>query len=124
MFQWSTEVTMMTAVVRFKLPPGTTLDAATELFKGSASKYQNLPGLVRKYYLFGEGYGGGVYLWKSRADAERVYTSEWRRMIADRYGEVPEITFYESPVIVDNETQQVRSLRLRFQTRPEPGVAS
>jgi hypothetical protein len=98
---------MITAVVRFKLPPAMTRDAATEVFKGSAPRYRNVPGLVRKYYLFGEGYGGGVYLWKSRADAEKLYTDEWRRMIGERYGAAPEITFYESPVIVDNETQEV-----------------
>ena len=98
---------MITAIVRFKLKPGTTLEAATELFKGSAPKYQNLPGLVRKYYLFGEGQGGGVYLWKSRADAEKVYNAEWRRMIAERYGQEPEITYYASPVIVDNANQEV-----------------
>ena len=51
---------MITAIVRFKLPENVTLPAATELFKGSAPKYQNLPGLVRKYYLYGEGQGGGV----------------------------------------------------------------
>lgn len=99
---------MITAVVRFKLPAGTTLAAATELFKDSAPKYQNLPGLVRKYYLFGEEEGGGVYLWKSRADAEKVYTPEWRAMIAQRYGAQPQITFFESPVIVDNERHQVQ----------------
>ena len=52
---------MITAIVRFKLPANVTLPAATELFKGSVPKYQNLPGLVRKYYLYGEGTGGGVY---------------------------------------------------------------
>jgi hypothetical protein len=98
---------MITAIVRFKLKPGTTLEAATELFKGSAPKYQNLPGLVRKYYLLGDSHGGGVYLWKSRTDAEKVYNAEWRRMIADRYGQEPEITYYETPVIVDNANQEV-----------------
>ena len=93
---------MITAIVRFKLPASVTLDAATELFKGSAPKYQNLPGLVRKYFLFGNGQGGGVYLWKSRADAEKLYTAEWRAMIAKRYGAEPEIMLYESPVIVEN----------------------
>src|ERR671927_60529 len=80
------EPCMITAIVRFKLRETAPFPAATELFKGSAPKYQNLPGLVRKYYLYGEGTGGGVYLWKSRADAERVYTAEWRAMIAQRYG--------------------------------------
>jgi hypothetical protein len=98
---------MITAIVRFKLKPGTTLQDAAELFKGSAPKYRNLPGLVRKYYLFGEGTGGGVYLWKSRADAERVYTADWRKMIADRYGAEPDIQFFESPVIVDNASEEV-----------------
>src|ERR1041384_1574278 len=88
---------MITAIVRFKLPANVTLPAATELFKGSAPKYQHLPGLVRKYFLYGEGQGGGVYLWKSRADAEKVYTPEWRAMIAQRYGAEPEITYFESP---------------------------
>ena len=86
---------MITAIVRFKLPANVTLDAATKLFKGSAPKYQNLPGLIRKYYLYGEGQGGGVYLWKSRADAEKIDTAEWRGMIAERYGAEPEITFFE-----------------------------
>jgi hypothetical protein len=96
---------MITAIVRFKLPPGTTHEAATELFKSSAPKYRNLPGLTRKYYLYGNGYGGGVYLWNSRADADKLYTAEWRRMIAERYGAAPEIAFYDSPVIVDNAGQ-------------------
>jgi hypothetical protein len=96
---------MITAIVRFKLPDNVTLDAATELFKGSAPKYQNLRGLVRKYYLFGNGQGGGVYLWKSRADADKVYTAEWRAMMASRYGAEPDIMFFESPVIVDNDAQ-------------------
>jgi hypothetical protein len=53
---------MITAIVRFPLTPGTTLDAKA-LFEGSAPRYRAAPGLVRKYYLFGEdGSGGGVYL--------------------------------------------------------------
>ena len=51
---------MITAIVRFLLTPGTTLDDAKALFEGSAPKYRAAPGLVRKYYLFGEdGSGGG-----------------------------------------------------------------
>ncbi|HET9902695.1 MAG TPA: monooxygenase [Xanthobacteraceae bacterium] len=93
---------MITAIVRFRLRPGTTRESAIDAFNSSAPRYRNLPGLVRKYYLFGDGQGGGVYLWKSRADAERLYTAEWRKGIADRYGSEPEITYFESPVIVDN----------------------
>ena len=95
---------MMTAIVRFRLPA--TIDAAkaAELFQGSAPKYQGLPGLIRKYYLFDAEIrtGGGCYLWESREAAERVYTAEWRKMISERYGAPPEISFFETPVIVDN----------------------
>jgi hypothetical protein len=95
---------MMTAIVRFKLPA--TIDAAkaAELFQGSAPKYRGLAGLIRKYYLFDaeSRTGGGCYLWESREAAERVYTAEWRNMIAERYGAAPEISFFETPVVVDN----------------------
>jgi len=95
---------MITAIVRFKLPGNIDAAKAAELFKGSAPKYQGLKGLVRKYYLFDaeSRTGGGCYLWESREAAERVYNAEWRKMIAERYGSTPEISFFETPVIVDN----------------------
>jgi hypothetical protein len=100
---------MITAIVRFKLPANVKLADAAELFQGSAPKYRQLAGLVRKYYLYDSdaGIGGGVYLWESRAAAERVYTAEWKKMIADRYGAEPEITFYETPVVVDNAIDKI-----------------
>jgi hypothetical protein len=94
---------MITAIVRFPLQPGTTIEQARALFEGSAPKYQGAPGLVRKYYLVGEdGTGGGVYLWESREAAERMYSPEWKKMIADRYGAAPQISYFDTPVIVDN----------------------
>ncbi|MCC0012756.1 MAG: monooxygenase [Rhodobiaceae bacterium] len=94
---------MITAIVRFPLPAGTSLEEAKTLFEGSAPKYQDLPGLVRKYYLYDDGpTGGGVYLWESREAAEKVYTDDWKKMIAERYGTPPDIIYFESPVIVDN----------------------
>jgi hypothetical protein len=100
---------MITAIVRFKLPASIDAAKAEELFKGSAPKYRALSGLVRKYYLFdAESHtGGGCYLWESREAAERVYNAEWRKMIADRYGSAPEISYFETPVIVDNSQGNV-----------------
>jgi hypothetical protein len=100
---------MITAIVRFKLPANIDAAKASELFRGSAPKYQGLKGLVRKYYLFDaeSRTGGGCYLWESREAAERVYNAEWRKMIADRYGSAPEISFFETPVIVDNSQGKV-----------------
>lgn len=101
---------MITAIVRFKAPAGADLAKATEMFKGTAPNYQGMPGLVRKYYLFGEdGKAGGVYLWESREAAERVYNDEWRAMLTERYGSEPEVLYYESPVIVDNTTGSIQA---------------
>lgn len=93
---------MITAIVNFPLPADVDVDAAREMFEQTAPRYKGMPGLVRKYYLFGNGKGGGVYLWESRAAAEAVYNAEWRQRIASHYGAEPEITYFESPVIVDN----------------------
>ena len=95
---------MITAIVRFKLPASVDAAKAAELFRGSPPKYQGMKGLVRKYYLFDaeSRTGGGCYLWESRDAAERVYNDEWRKMITERYGSAPEISFFETPVIVDN----------------------
>jgi hypothetical protein len=98
------DLAMITAIVRFKLPATVDSADAAELFRGSAPKYQGLAGLIRKYYLFDaeSRTGGGCYLWESREAAERVYNAEWRKMITERYGAPPEISYFETPVVVDN----------------------
>ncbi len=95
---------MITALVQFKLPQPITLDRAREIFSGTAPKYREIAGLIRKYYVLSQdgGTAGGVYLWKSREDAERLYTDEWKAFIRDKYGAEPSVTYFESPVVVDN----------------------
>jgi hypothetical protein len=96
-------ISMITAIVRFRLPEGTTLAAAKSMFEKSVPNYTAAPGLVRKYYLFGEDrVGGGVYLWENRDAADKQYSAAWKNMIADKFGNAPEITYYDTPVIVDN----------------------
>ncbi len=94
---------MITAIVNFKLPEGTTREQARELYEASVPRFEGLPGLIRKYYLYGEdGTGGGAYLWESREAAEAVYTGEWRKAIEERYGVAPTIAYFDTDVIVDN----------------------
>lgn len=50
---------------------------------------------------------GGIYLWATRADADRVYTESWKAFIRDKYGTDPELTFLECPVVVDNVTHEI-----------------
>ena len=44
-----------------------------------------------------------MYLWKSRANAEALYTQEWKQMIKEKYGSEPVLSYFESPVIADNQ---------------------
>jgi hypothetical protein len=100
---------MITAIVQFELPGPLTVAEAAERFELSAPKYRDLPGLVRKYYLLSEDgrRGGGVYLWETREAAERVYNGgEWRERIEKLYGAKPTISWFSSPVIVDNSLAQ------------------
>lgn len=99
---------MITAIVQFKLPKGISRADAVAKFQNSAPKYHSLEGLVRKYYLYDAGgVGGGVYLWESRAAAEKCYDAAWRKMITERYGAAPEIRFFETQVIVDNVSDEI-----------------
>jgi len=95
---------MITALVQFNLPEPVTPEKAKTLFVGSAPNYLGLEGLVRKYYLLSEDgrTAGGVYLWQSREAAEQLYTEAWEQIIEERYGARPTVTYFHSPVIVDN----------------------
>lgn len=102
---------MITALVQFKLPQRLTREKAREVFSSTAPKYREIPGLIRKYYVLsadGET-AGGVYLWNSLADAERLYTEEWKKFIRDKYGADPSVTYFETPVIVDNDSGEIIS---------------
>ncbi len=95
---------MITAIVQFQLPAPVSLDEATRMFELTAPKYQNLPGLMRKYYLRSEDgrTAGGVYLWELKAAAEKVYSGEWRERVAKLYGNAPQVVYFDTPVVVDN----------------------
>jgi hypothetical protein len=96
---------MITTLVQFELPAAITLAEAARRFESSAPKYQNIPGLIRKYYIRSEDgrIAGGIYLWQTRAAAERVYDGEWRERVEKLYGAKPTISWFDTPVVVDNQ---------------------
>ena len=100
---------MITVFTSFKLPKPITRDEARSIFLSTAPTYQGVPGLFRKIYVLSEdgATAGGVYLWNSRAEAEAMYTQSWREFVRGKYGTEPNVTYFESPVVVDNVTQQV-----------------
>jgi hypothetical protein len=95
---------MIVAIVTFRLPKPTSLDEITKTFQSTAPRYQGIPGLLRKNYWLSEDgrRAGGIYVWETRADAERVYTADWKKLVESKYGNPPEIEYLHSPVMVDN----------------------
>jgi hypothetical protein len=102
---------MITTITTFRVPNPLTREEARRIFLSTAPKYRDVPGLVRKAYVLSEdgATAGGVYLWKSRADAEAMYTPTWRAFVREKYGSDPSIMFFESPVIVDNDRGEIVS---------------
>lgn len=102
---------MITVIVKFELPKKVTRDQALQTFMSTAPKYKDMAGLIRKYYIVSEDgkSAGGVYLWNSREEAERVYTEEWRQFVRGKYGADPILEYLECPVVVDNISNEIIS---------------
>jgi hypothetical protein len=96
---------MVVAIVSFQLPHATTAEEMSGPFKADAPLFQKVPGLLRKYfYVSDDGRrAGGVYMWASRADADRLYAGEWRSMVQAKFCGPPKIDFLDSPVMIDND---------------------
>lgn len=95
---------MITEVVTFKLPEGMTREQLVANFRQTAPKWHANPDLIRKNYLYdpAKGLGGGVYLWKSKDDAMRWHNDAFRQKVVEIYGSEPTISYYETPIVVDN----------------------
>lgn len=100
---------MITTLTSFTLPKPISRAEAVAIFRSTAPTYRGVPGLIRKtYVLYPDGVTvGGVYLWQTRADAEAMYSDDWRAFVRGKYGCEPQVTYLDSPVVVDNVTQQI-----------------
>jgi len=102
---------MITVIDTIQLPKPITRDEARRIFLSTAPKYQGVAGLVRKYYVLSQDGStvGGIYLSNSRAEADAMYTESWRAFVREKYGTDPSVTYLDSPVVVDNLTQEILS---------------
>lgn len=102
---------MITTITTFRLPEPLTRDEARRIFLSTAPKYRDVAGLVRKVYVLSEdgSTAGGIYLWSSRADAEAMYTESWRAFVREKYATDPTVTYFDSPVVVDNVSNEILS---------------
>ena len=104
---------MITVITHFVLPRPITTEEARNVFLSTAPTYQGVPGLVRKVYFASEdgSTAGGIYLWRSRADADLMYTDQWKVFVREKYGVNPSVIYLNSPVIVDNLTNEILAQR-------------
>lgn len=102
---------MITAVVTFKVSKDMTREKASEIFKAASPRFQNVPGLIRKQFLYSadRNTAGGVYLWETRAAADACYQGPWKENIRKVAMSEPDIAWFDTPVVVDNETHQVKT---------------
>jgi Putative mono-oxygenase ydhR len=99
---------MITAIVQYRLPSSIDLEACAEHFRRIAPRFLTVPGLIRKQFIYAEDrWAGGVYLWKTRADAEAFYSGPWLAGIRERYGMDPQIKYFHTACITDNSVEAV-----------------
>src|ERR1700755_200836 len=102
---------MIIAITNFQLPKSVTRDEARSIFLTTAPTYQGVKGLVRKSYVVADDGNsvGGIYLWHSRTDAEAVFTESCGTDVRGKYNSDPSVTYFDSPVTVDNVTNEILS---------------
>jgi hypothetical protein len=102
---------MITVIATYQLPKAITRGEARTIFLSTAPQYQGVPGLLRKYYVLSQDGSsvGGIYLWRSRAEADAMYTESWRAFVREKYGTDPSLAYLDSPVVVDNLTHEIVS---------------
>ena len=101
---------MIIAFVKFKIPSDFDDNILKEKFLETAPIYKDTEGLIRKNYISDteKKIAGGVYCFDNRDNAEKWFDADRIAWITERYS-VPEIQYFENPVIVDNKINEVVS---------------
>jgi Putative mono-oxygenase ydhR len=100
---------MITTITKFQLPHGASLDQVRSALKDIAPEFQRPSELLSKFFLISESgpYGGGVYLWQNRSDAS-AFEPTIRAMVREKMGVEAEISYFETPVVVDNTQKEIK----------------
>ena len=110
---------MITATVRYKLPPHIDSAACREHFHKIAPGFRQAKGLISKHFIWSEsGWAGGVYQWERLEDAKGFYSGPWLDGIVQRYGMHPQIEFYEVFAVTDNSRGTVDLFNTHGAKRP------
>ena len=101
---------MITVIVSFKISTDLKAEAVKDKFLETAPMYRDVDGLIRKNYLLDieKHTAGGAYTFETREQADKWFDQERIDWITERYSK-PELTYYDTPVLVDNDQDQIKS---------------
>lgn len=88
-------------IVAIPTPPGATDALLRAEFDKAAPRYQQIPGLIRKYFTTGGGKFGGVYLWTSKAAADAWFNDAWKARVTATYHAPADVTYYNVPLAIE-----------------------
>lgn len=109
---------MITTIATFQIPSSLDHTKASEHFSKVAPKFQDIPGLIRKHFLFSaeNNTAGGVYLWEDQKAAEGFINEKLIDMIREEFGVEPNVQYFSTPVVVDNQNQTIINEEIIKQT--------
>ena len=101
---------MITVIVSFKISTDLNAEAVKNKFLETAPMYKDVDGLIRKNYLLDieKHTAGGAYTFETREQADKWFDQERIDWITERYSK-PELTYYDTPVLVDNDQDEIKS---------------
>ena len=100
---------MISVVINFPVPEDITPEAYKDKMKDTVPRYQNIPGLMRKNYIFNEKsrVGGGIYNFDNLEDAKACFDEAWQKRVETNFGK-PEITYFDTLIELDNVLNTVK----------------
>ena len=99
---------MFAELVKLKKPEGMNRDDAAKDTWNAVPRWKANPDLIRKHFLYGEdGCLYGFYLWKSKEAALEGHNKEWQEMTKERTGAMPEFSYFDVMMILDNEADAI-----------------
>ena len=80
-------------------------------FRKSVPEYQAIAGLQFKYYAHTEGADtfGGIYQWRSAADARRQFTPSWFTRVKEKYGVEGRVDYFNLVRVVEPASTSISS---------------
>ena len=101
---------MIIAFVKFRIPQDLNDEVLKEKFLETAPIYRDTEGLIRKNYISDveKNIAGGVYCFDNIENAKSWFDEDRVKWITERFS-APDIKFFDNPVIVDNNTDEIIS---------------